>query len=258
MEGKHQNIEFVYKAELPKLKSYLYRLTCDKEIVNDIAQDTFLKAIEKKHTFNGSSTLKTWIFSIATKNAIDYLRTKKRWPDFAQDEARKLAESDKKYSNEFVRINNESTAGAFEVKEHINFCFTCISKTLPIEQQVSLMLKDIYGFKVDEISSILDCPRGTSKHRLFEARKKMNNIFEGRCALVNKNGICYQCSELDDFFNPGTKKEQINLQLENSGDKGDYYTLRAQLVKAIDPLKSKGNELEDNIMQVLRKAIDDK
>ncbi|MEX2596265.1 MAG: sigma-70 family RNA polymerase sigma factor [Salibacteraceae bacterium] len=258
MNDISQNIESVYKADLPKLKSYLYRLTCEKEIVNDIANDTFLKALEKKHTFNGSSSLKTWIFSIATRTAIDYLRKKKRWPENAQDEARKLAESDNKYSNEFIRINNESTAGAFEVKEHINFCFTCISKTLPIEQQISLILKDIYGFKVDEISSILGCPKGTSKHRLFEARKKMNHIFERRCALVNKNGVCYQCSELDDYFNPKKKKEQINLQSENSGDKEDYYTLRAQLVKAIDPLESKGNKLEESIMQVLRRAIDDK
>ena len=258
MGEKHQNIETVYKAELPKLKSYLYRLTCDKEIAKDIAHDTFLKAIEKKHSFNGNSTLKTWIFSIATNNAIDYLRKKKRWPENAQDEARKLAESDKKYSNEFIRINNESTAGAFEVKEHINFCFTCITKTLPVEQQISLILKDIYGFKVDEISYILNCPRGTSKHRLFEARKKMNNVFDKRCALVNKNGVCYQCSELDDFFNPGKRKVPIDLQPKDTGDKKDYYELRAQLAKAIDPLNSKGSELEDNIMQVLRKAIDDR
>ena len=256
--SKHsQQIQSIYKSELKKLQSYLYRLLCNKAAVEDIAHDTFVRALEKQEQFKGDSSLKTWIFSIATNLAIDYLRKRKRWPDNAQDEARKLAESDNKYSGEFIRINQESTAGAFEVKEHINFCFTCISKTLSIEQQVSLILKDIYEFKVDEISTILDCTRGTSKHRLFEARKKMNNIFDRRCALVNKKGICYQCSELDDFFNPGKKKEQVNLQPKKSNDKEDYYTLRAQLVKAIDPLDSEGNELEDNIMQVLRKAIGD-
>ena len=206
----------------------------------------------------GNSTLKTWIFSISTRTTLDHLRKKKRWSENAQDEARKLAESDKKYSDEFIRINSESINGTFEIKEHISFCFTCISKTLPIEQQVSLILKDIYGFKVDEISSILDCLRGTTKHRLFEARIKMNKVFEKRCALVNKNGICYQCSELNDFFNPGRNKEQINLQPKNPDDKEDYYVLRAQLVKGINPIDSEGSELEDSIMQVLRKAIGDK
>ncbi len=258
MKINQQNIETVYKAELPKLKSYLYRLTCDKELINDIAQDTFLKAIEKKDTFNGNSSLKTWLFSIATRTTYDYLRKRKRWPESAQDEARKLAESDEKYSNEFIRINTESTSGAFEIKEHISFCFTCISKTLPIEQQVTLILKDIYEFKVDEISTILDFPKGTTKHRLFEARKKMNAIFEKRCALVNKNGVCYQCSELDDFFNLGKKKQHVSFQPKNTKDKEEFYTLRAQLVKGINPVDSNGSELEDNIMQVLREAIDDK
>ncbi len=226
--------------------------------VEDIAHDTFVKALERQEQFKGDSSMKTWIFSIATNLAMDYLRKKKRWMENAQDEARKLAESDNKYSNEFIRVHHESPAGAFEVKEHINFCYTCISKTLPIEQQVTLILKDIYEFKVDDISSILDCPRGTSKHRLFRARQKMNRIFNRRCALVNKNGVCYQCSELDDFFNPGKKKLQINLKPKNSGNKEEFYTLRTQLVKAIDPLISEGSDLENNIMQVLREAIDDK
>ncbi len=257
MTSKYKQIESVYKDELPQLQSYLYRLTCNQEAVEDIAHDTFVRALEKQEQFKGDSTLKTWIFSIATNIAMDYLRKKKRWPENAQDEARKLAESDNKHRDQFIRIHQESPAGAFELKEHINFCFTCISKTLPIEQQVTLILKEFYEFKVDDISSILDCPRGTTKHRLFKARQKMNSIFDRRCALVNKNGVCYQCSELDDFFNPGKKKQQINLKPENSGKKEEWYALRARLVKAIDPLNSKGSDLEDSIMQVSREAIGD-
>jgi RNA polymerase sigma-70 factor (ECF subfamily) len=250
-------IETVYKEELPKLQSYLYRLTCDKDTVEDIAHDTFVKALEKQEQYKGDSSLKTWLFSIATNLALDYLRKKKRWSENAQDEARKLAESNHKYPEEFIRVQEESPAGAFEVKEHISFCFTCISKTLAIEQQVTLILKDIYEFKIDDISSILNCPRGTTKHRLFEARQKMNSIFDRRCALVNKNGVCYQCSELDDFFNPGKKKQQISLRPQNTENKEEWYTMRAGLVKAIDPINSKGSDLEDSIMQVLREAIGD-
>lgn len=249
------DISKMYRDFLPELKSYLYRLTCDKEITNDLAQDTFIKVIEKHNQFEEQSSMKTWIFSIATNLAIDWLRKRKRWSETAQDDSKALAQSDPTYRNTFLDIRQNSPNGAFDFKEHISFCFTCISKTLVIEQQVTLILKDIYDFKVSEISIILSSPTGTVKHWLFLARQTMTEIFERRCALVNKEGACYQCSELNGLFNPNQKK------LKNvfpKADKEKLYELRAELVKAINPLCSNGSELESSIMQVLRKAINDK
>lgn len=249
------DISKVYKDFLPELKSYLYRLTCDKEIANDLAQDTFIKVIEKQNQFKGQSSLKTWIFSIATNLALDWLRKRKRWPETAQDDSKALAQSGPTYRTTFLDISENSPTGVFDFKEHISFCFTCISKTLVIEQQVTLILKDIYDFKVSEISIILSSPAGTVKHWLFSARQTMAEIFDRRCALVNKEGVCYQCSELNGLFNPKQKKLENVFPI---ADKKDLYRLRAKLVKAISPLSSNGSELEDTLMQVLRKAINDK
>jgi RNA polymerase sigma-70 factor (ECF subfamily) len=253
----HSDIEIskVYEDSLPKLKSYLYRLTCDREITNDLAQDTFMRAIEKRNQFNGKSSLTTWIFSIATNLALDWLRKRKRWSETAQDDSKALAQSDPTYRTDFLDINENSPAGAFEFKEHINFCFTCIAKTLPIEHQVTLILKDIYDFQVSDISVILSAPTGTVKHWLFSARQTMTEIFDRRCALVNKEGVCYQCSELNGLFNPKQKNLETVFPTAN---KASFYALRTKLVKQIDPLSSNGSELEDTLMQVLRKAIKDK
>lgn len=248
-------IEKTYNELLPELKSFIYRLTCDKEATNDLAHDTFVKVIEKQNLFKGASSAKTWIFSIATNLAIDWLRKRKRWSEIAQDDAKALAQSDPTYRATFLDISQNSPIGAFDFKEHISFCFTCISKTLFIEQQVTLILKDIYDFKVSDISIILKSPIGTIKHWLFSARQIMTDIFDRRCALVNKEGVCYQCSELNGLFNPKQKKLENAFPTEK---KEKLYELRAQLVKAINPLYSNGSELEDSIMQVLRKAINDK
>ncbi len=66
-----------------------------------------------------------------------------------------------------------------------------------IEQQLALMLADIYDFKVIEISEILNVTAGVVKHLLHDARTTMESIFEHRCALINKQGVCHQCSELN-------------------------------------------------------------
>lgn len=83
----------------------------------------------------------------------------------------------------------------------------------------------------------------------------MDQIFYKRCALINKNGICYQCSELNDFFNSPGKKEKPVLPTEDPNRKETWYAARAALVRRIDPLNSAGSVLEDEILQVLRKAI---
>ena len=258
MQKTELNISETYQELLPELKSFDYRLTCDKEVSGHIAQATFIKVIEKQNQFKNQSSIKTWIFSIATNIALDWLRKKKRWTETAQDECKAFAQSDQVYKTAFLEIQANSPAGSFDFREHINFCFTCIAKTLTIEQQLALVLKDIYDFKTIEISFVLNSPEGTIKHWLFTARKLMTEIFDRRCALINKNGACHQCSELNGLFNPKQQiQENIIIQTANH-KREDYYMVRAKLVKAIDPLNSSGSDLEDEIMQVLRKSISDK
>jgi RNA polymerase sigma-70 factor (ECF subfamily) len=76
-------------------------------------------------------------------------------------------------------VHDTSHAGAYEMKEHMDFCFTCISKTLLIENQVALILKDIYDFQVREIGLILGKTEGVIKHLLNDARNIMTGYFRG-------------------------------------------------------------------------------
>jgi RNA polymerase sigma-70 factor (ECF subfamily) len=91
----------------------------------------------------------------------------------------------------------------------------------------------------------------------------MTDIYEHRCALINKNGVCDQCSQLNGIFNPKQDQQEQLMKLEMTKGSEKYnreelYTLRAQLVKAIDPLHSAGTDLQDVIMRCTRTAIGDR
>ena len=184
------------------LKSYLLRITASVADVEDIVQDTYLKAVDKIASFRGESSLKTWIFAIASNLAKDNLKTQKRWTEDVTDIARTAALSDPDFFREAIEIRTSSPHGQFEAKEHIAFCFTCISKSLPLEQQLCIFLKEVYEFKVSEITTILDTTEAMVKYYLHTGRSKMISVFDGRCALVNKEGVCHQCSEINGVFNP--------------------------------------------------------
>lgn len=245
------------------LKSYLYRLLTDRNDVDDLTHDTFIRAFSKISTFNQESSLKTWVFTIATNLAYDFLRRKKRWLPDAQDRGADLAIGSEAVRGAFRVVHETSNAGAYEMREHIDFCFTCISKTLPIENQVALILKDIYDFQVKEICLILDKSEGVVKHLLIDARRVMTDIFDQRCALVNKQGVCHQCSHINEIFNPKQDQQEELMKLElvkasSKYNREQLFALRTVLVKGIDPLNSSGTDLQDEIMKCTRTAIGDK
>ncbi len=242
------------------LKSYLYRLLTDRDDAEDIAHDAFVRAFDKIATYNRAASLKTWVFSIATHLAYDHLRAARRWKPDAQDRAKALAESNADVYDALELVGHLGGDSAYEIREHIDFCFTCISKTLTIEQQVAVILEDVYDFRVADIAAILETSPGVVKHLLGDARKTMTDIFAARCALISKEGVCHQCSELNGFYNPKQAQQAAVMRLELARASKKFsrealYDLRAKLIQGIDPLRSRGADIQDALMQCTRMAI---
>jgi RNA polymerase sigma-70 factor (ECF subfamily) len=263
MAGDINAFQTLFAEFQKQLKSYLYRLLTDRNDVEDLTHDTFIKAFTKISTFNQDASLKTWVFTIATNLAYDHLRKLKRWEEDAQDRGADLAIGSEAVRRAFWKVHDTSSAGAYEMKEHIDFCFTCISKTLPIENQVALILKDFYDFQIKEICLILGKTEGVIKHLLNDARNVMTDIFEHRCALINKNGVCHQCSHINEIFNPKQNQREQLMKLElvkasKKYNREELFTLRTVLVKAIDPLQASGTDLHESIMNCVKTAIGEK
>jgi RNA polymerase sigma-70 factor (ECF subfamily) len=89
----------------------------------------------------------------------------------------------------------------------------------------------------------------------------MIHIFDGRCALINKEGVCHQCSELNGIFNPKQnfeiEKNKIELaRVADKGDKEHLLNLRLQLMKEIDPFSSSGSDLQLHHLEYNRKIME--
>ena len=112
----------------------------------------------------------------------------------------------------------------------------------------------MYDFDVTDICAILEKSEGTVKYLLQAGRSTMMEIFEARCALVNKAGACNQCSELNGWFNPRQNQQEALMQINlargsKKYDREAFFRMRVSLIKAIEPLTSAGNELQDLLLQ---------
>jgi RNA polymerase sigma-70 factor (ECF subfamily) len=135
-----------------------------------------------------------------------------------------------------------------------------MGKTLAIEKQVVLILKDMYDFSIKEIAIIIDKSQDVCKHLLQDARNTMVTIFDHRCALINKNGICNQCSELNGIFNPKQNQQEVMNQLDlvkgsKKYNREELFELRTKLIKAVDPVRGKGADLQDLLMKCDRMGM---
>jgi len=232
----------------------------------DLVQETYLKAQSKIDTFRGESSLKTWVFSIGSNLAKDLLKAKKRWPETVTDICREEALGNRQFFQEALQIRQTSPQGNFEIKEHIAFCFTCVSKSLPLEGHLVLLLKEIYGFKVKEVSQILQMSEAMVKYHLHVSRSKMIEIFDHRCSLINKQGICHQCTELNGIFNPKQKAQEELVKIEMAREaenrsREELFDLRMKILQELDPFESGAAELQlhhlEHNRQVMEKHLEE-
>lgn len=117
--------------------------------VDDITQETFLRAYRGLQSFRGDATAKSWLMSIARRICLDYVEKRSK---------------EKSVVNGLVRKQDISVeAGyAIETRELIN--------ALPSQFREAFVLVRILGFGYDEVAAILQCPRGTVQSRVARAR----------------------------------------------------------------------------------------
>jgi len=192
------------------LFAYIYRMTTNPQDAEDLLQDTLVRVLESLPSFRRESQFKTWLFGIATHVCLDHLRARKRWRLDAQLIGEREVDAG---GHEEIMSVVSNPSFVFEIREHIAFCFACVSRTLEPEEQAALMLREVLGFSNQESADILEVSEPVFRHRLSGARSIMGKSYEGLCQLINKTGLCYQCRGLRDIT-PEQNRGRDLVQIE--------------------------------------------
>jgi len=168
--------------------------------VADVLQDALVKAWESLDGFRSEARFATWLHAIAVRQGIDFLRGRKRYRAgalvYAQQECERTGTA-----AEVMNII-ASPDFSFDVKQNIACCFSCVSRSLDPDLQAALILREVYELTNDEAAKQLDITSSVLRHRVAEARETMMNRYDRLCALVGKQGVCYQCEALRQGAHP--------------------------------------------------------
>jgi RNA polymerase sigma-70 factor, ECF subfamily len=200
---RREELEAELPQHLPALKALTRRMIGHAADSEDVLQEALLRASASLGTFRAESSLKTWLFSITTRTAIDHLRARTRWDKQVMVEAcdeKNGARMLEKYADPSI---------SFDVRQHLAFCFTCIGRSLEPEAHAALVLKEVFGLESKEAAEVLQTTEPRFRHALSAAREAMRGEYEGLCALVNKNGACYQCRVLREMGPAGREGPEL-------------------------------------------------
>jgi RNA polymerase sigma-70 factor, ECF subfamily len=229
------------------LFGYIYRMVTQRQDAEDLLQDVFVRVLENIREYRAEARFKSWLFGIATHVCLDHLRSKKRWRVEAQLIGEREAQADPERIAALRRLTSQ-TDFRYEIREHIAFCFSCIARTLPPEEQAALMLKEVLGFTAEESAAILEISEPVFRHRLAAARAKMIGDYEGLCALINKKGMCHQCrgiSEIVPEENRGPDLVQIEVAPGVALNPSNLFDARIAVVRDADLANGETRAMHD-------------
>lgn len=160
-EGDHGAIEELVRLYYGPILQYLYRFVGDMSDAEDLAQEVFLRMARNLRGFDGRSRFSTWLFQIAKNAGIDFLRRR---------------ETERQHRETGDRRVLPDSRDAIGQVEEAQVLWQSIG-SLNDDLRSALLLRDLMGFRYQEIADILGCTLSTVKWRIYEARERVQRRF---------------------------------------------------------------------------------
>ncbi len=182
--GDQKAFELLVIKYQRRIQRLIGRMVRDVDLVEDIAQETFIRAYRALAQFRGEAQFYTWLYRIAVNTAKKALMDLKRNPTVSEN-AYKSDDDD-----ETSRVENELTSSetpdAVLASKEIAEIINAAMEALPEELRQAITLREIEGLSYEEISEAMSCPIGTVRSRIFRAREAISE--KVKPLLENQSG----------------------------------------------------------------------
>lgn len=176
LAGDTRAFELLVLKYQRRVERLIGRMVRDVDLVEDIAQETFIRAYKALGQFRGDAQFYTWLYRIAVNTAKKQLMDLKRDPLVLMS-ALKSGDDDETsgLENELNgQVADTETPEAVLASKEIAEAVNAALEALPKELGQALTLREIEGLSYEDIAQALDCPIGTVRSRIFRAREAIS------------------------------------------------------------------------------------
>ena len=165
-----------------RVSRLLTRMVRNQEDIEDVVQETFIKAYRAIGNFRGDSAFYTWIYRIAINTAKNLLVTQGRRPSTLKESN----EGDGETFEDNAALSNIDTPESLYQTKQIGEAVNEAMSALPEELRAAIVMREIDGLSYEEIAEAMNCPIGTVRSRIFRAREAISA--KVRPLLENQSG----------------------------------------------------------------------
>ena len=171
--GDQRAFELLVIKYQRRIERLIGRMVRDTDLVQDIAQETFIRAYRALHQFRGEAQFYTWLYRIAVNTAKKALMDLKRNPVIYEGALRGSDYEDETsyFGRELINEETpETVLAASEIAQAVNAAM----QALPEDLRQAVTLREIEGLSYEEIATAMECPIGTVRSRIFRAREAIS------------------------------------------------------------------------------------
>lgn len=152
-----------------RLANVVSKLVWNHEDVLDVCQEAFIKAYRALPNFRGDSAFYTWIYRIAINTAKNFLVAKGRRPPITDIDAQEAEQ----FGGE-SRLKEYETPENILSRDELEMTLNNALNALPEDLKTAITLREMEGLSYEEIASVMECPVGTVRSRIFRAREAID------------------------------------------------------------------------------------
>jgi len=152
-----------------RIERLIGRMVRDTDLVQDIAQETFIRAYRALPQFRGESAFYTWLYRIAVNSAKKALMDMKRDP-LVSEAALRSDDDGEETSRAESELSDGETPEALLASKEIAAAVNSAIEALSEDLRQAITLREIEGLSYEEIAQAMNCPIGTVRSRIFRAR----------------------------------------------------------------------------------------
>lgn len=152
-----------------RIAALIGRYIADWSEVQDVAQDTFIRAYRAIGNFRGDAQFYTWLHRIAVNTAKNHLVAGNRRPPGGDIEI-----EDAEQYDAGVRLRDTDTPERELMRQQLEQTVMRAVEALPEELRLAITLREVDGLSYEEIAQRMDCPIGTVRSRIFRAREAID------------------------------------------------------------------------------------
>lgn len=152
-----------------KIFAIISRFVKDQAEVQDVAQETFIKAYRALANFRGDSAFYTWIYRIAINTAKNHLVSRGRRPPASDVDV-----EDAEFYSGGEQLKDLGTPEGQLLRDELEAVVNKAIKELPEDLRTAVTLREMEGLSYEEIAEVMSCPVGTVRSRIFRAREAID------------------------------------------------------------------------------------